>query len=156
MLINYGFTLYGIYYQTRLREFKALYDDKARFDATIDRHTRSFCKSLYKSELGVSIYSCHGHNTKVDPCPGYVMSVSETRYDSNQLVEIYQKVSADLIATLGWEAIPNIECSVGWMNDEECYPCVVFRSPYFEKATARNIWWAVANKSFKKYAGVTK
>lgn len=113
----------------------------------IEPRVRQFCQIIRESGLGVSIYSCEGHEDEIfSPLTGYVMLAARNRDAATKLVEVFQRTSARIVDELKWEALPDIETALASLGEDTSYPCIVFRNPSFEKPELADRFWEIVTR----------
>lgn len=143
--------------------FKGFHERYARCNKfkDIEGRVRGICEYVEQSNLGVSIWSCEGHDDTHKPYEGYIMFAARNREDAATLLEVLQTASAEMVAYFGWNARGEIETNVAQTHsvegEEYCYPAIIIRSPHNGRGhnadmleSKADCWWDRMTKSIKR------
>lgn len=129
------------------KDFVKRYDDCDKVE-NIEPRVRLLSQIVRESGLGVSIWSCEGHDDAdmFSPYCGYVMFMARNRDAATRLVDVFQRCSAAIVDGIGWEALPSIETSLASLEEDTSYTCVVIRSPSFENPEFADKFWDIVTR----------
>lgn len=121
----------------------------------IEDRVREACDIVFQSDLGVSIWSCEGHDDEpFDRNSGYIMFAARNREAAAILTEVLQITAVHLVNTFSWEVTPEIESNIASREDdqgnEHTYPCIVIRFNGCEDVSLTDRWWIVVTESLRK------
>ncbi|ABY62841.1 hypothetical protein ST201phi2-1p007 [Pseudomonas phage 201phi2-1] len=137
-------------YRKLYRSYIERYDNCDKV-VNIEPRVREFSHLIRQSGLGVSVWSCEGHEEDTySPYEGYVMLTARNREAAAKLVDVFQKISSVLVTVMGWEALPEIESPLASLGEDTSYPCVVIRSPSFTKESNANLFWEIVTVQTEK------
>lgn len=109
---------------------------------------RKLCEIIHQSNLGVSVYSCEGHEGDYPSWDGYVMLAARNRDAASKLLEIFQVAFVKAVEEFGAEGIGVIEnCIATWNSINTTYPCIVVRNPPIETELIADLWWELITET---------
>lgn len=128
------------------KDFAKRYDECDKVEE-IEPRVRLLCQIVRESGLGVSIWSCEGHDEDIFAryC-GYAMFMARNREAATKLVDVFQRCSAAIVDGIGWEALPSIESSLASLEEDTSYSCVVIRSPAFATPEFADQFWDIITR----------
>lgn len=141
MHIQYNTPLYRKLFKERVKRYEEC--DKVE---CIEPRVRKICADVMASNLGVSVWSCEGHDDPHHPNAGYIMFMCRNREAAMQLTDVFQRIAGVMIETNGYESGMEIEhdlCTISDINSvQHCYPALTIRN--FAGMTDANAdaWWA--------------
>lgn len=94
---------------------------------------------VYRSNQGVSVYSCEGHVD--DNYQGYIMFACKNREAAQRLTDYFIKASAALVHEFGWDYIPVVQQFFAHLSEEVGYPALTIRTPEFDKEFTATRYW---------------
>lgn len=128
------------------KDFIKRYDDCDKVE-NIEPRVRQLSQIVRESGLGVSVWSCEGHDDDVYyPYAGYVMFMARNRDAASKLVDVFQRCSASVVDVLGWEGLPEIETPLAFLEEDTSYPIVVIRSPSMTTAALADQFWDIVTQ----------
>lgn len=132
-------------YRKLYKSFIKRYDECDKIE-TIEPRVRSLSKVIRESGLGVSIWSCEGHSDEDYPNRGYVMLAARNQEAALKLLSVFQECSRQIVNLLGWEALPEIETPLAFINEDDSYPCIIIRNPDMHSSDQLDIWWDIVTR----------
>lgn len=116
----------------------------------IEDRVREICANVYNANLGVSVWSCEGHDDPHDMHAGYIMFSPRNREAATILMDMFQQISGVLIDLYGWDAGMEIEHDLAMINDatgeQHAYPCLTIRNNPGMTEHLANLWWTLVTK----------
>lgn len=137
-------------YRAHYKFLKARYD-KINPEVTCEPRVRLLCQLLRESALGVSIYSCEGHDNDEPRNEGYVMIAARNRDAASQLTEWLQIAMAKAYTRYGVDGMGEIESNIATWGEDITYPCIVIRSPFFDDIRKADGWWDLVTRVMYNY-----
>lgn len=120
----------------------------------IEARVRSVCLDVYLSGLGVSVYSCEGHQEEEKPFASYIMFAAKNREDASKLTEVFQVTAGHVIDAFGIEQSMAIEHDLAVIHDDSgelhTYPRLIIRCPGYITELQCDFWWDLVTKSIRK------
>lgn len=116
----------------------------------IEERVRAVCAAVHASRLGVSMWSCEGHEEVGHYNQSYIMFMARNRESAMYLTDVFQQISGWLIDAYGWNEGIEIEHDLAMVTDDDSvdhtYPCLTIRnSPRPDSATLDNWWFTITN-----------
>jgi len=147
-------------YRKLFKAFHQRYQSCNKFK-DIEGRVRGICEYVEQSNLGVSIWSCEGHDELKNAYNGYIMFVARNREAATELLEVLQIASTEAVKNFGWDARGGIETDVACRESiegiEYGYPSIIIRSP--RNGPGHDLdtlqikadqWWDCVTKSIKQ------
>lgn len=121
----------------------------------IEPRVRGICLDVFASGLGVSVYSCEGHDG--DGFSGYIMFAAKNRDSATVLTTVFQNAAAYFHDRCGLtidDQWMGIEHDLATINDAEdvthTYPRLIIRSPTNITEIYSDLWWATITGFIRK------
>lgn len=130
----------------------------------IDANCTFASQLLNADERYATVFSCEAHPNEKDrqgeltegSDNGYLMIVTKCREAQSNLIETLHKVNTALWNTIDVGAGFDTEISITFglkevaLDDNDVYPSITVRTPFFKDIYIRDSWWTFFNNSLKE------